>query len=270
MRRPSSRRRNSRASSSPTPSGPRWPRPSASRSGRSGGGRSWAICPMTWPPATVFDPRLPGTRAGPAAPGLVRSDASRVPAQPPSSDEDLAFAPVWQLSRWIESRQLTSKRLTALCLERLKRLDPKLKAVVTLTEELALKQAEQADSEIANGRYRGPLHGVPWGAKDLFDTAGIKTTWGAEPYRTACPRRMPRSWSAWPRRGRCSPPSCRSAPWRTGTSGSAVGRTIRGIRSAARAAPAPVRPRQRRRAWSASGWAPRHTARSCRPRPRAA
>jgi len=97
--------------------------------------------------------------------------------------EDLAFASVPQLAELIRTRRISSTELTKMYLDRLKRYGPKLLCVVTLTEELALKQAAAADSEIKRGKYRGPLHGIPWGAKDLFATKGIKTTWGAEPYR---------------------------------------------------------------------------------------
>ena len=97
--------------------------------------------------------------------------------------EDLAFATVPQLAELIRTRKITSTELTKMYLGRLKRYGPKLLCVVTLTEDLALKQAAAADAEIKRGKYRGPLHGIPWGAKDLFATKGIKTTWGAEPYR---------------------------------------------------------------------------------------
>jgi len=97
--------------------------------------------------------------------------------------EDLAFASVPQLAELIRTRRISSTELTKMYLDRLKRYGPKLLCVVTLTEELALKQAAAADAEIKRGKYRGPLHGIPWGAKDLFATKGIKTTWGAEPYR---------------------------------------------------------------------------------------
>jgi Asp-tRNA(Asn)/Glu-tRNA(Gln) amidotransferase A subunit family amidase len=97
--------------------------------------------------------------------------------------EDLAFATVPQLAELIRTRKITSTELTQMYLGRLKRYGPKLLCVVTLTEDLALKQAAAADAEIKRGKYRGPLHGIPWGAKDLFATKGIKTTWGAEPYR---------------------------------------------------------------------------------------
>src|SRR5678815_1875672 len=97
--------------------------------------------------------------------------------------EDLAFATVPQLAELIRTKKVTSTDLTKMYLERLKKYGPKLLCVVTLTEELALKQAADADADIKRGNYRGPLHGIPWGAKDLFATKGIKTTWGAEPYR---------------------------------------------------------------------------------------
>ena len=99
------------------------------------------------------------------------------------SVEDLAFATVPQLAELIRTRKVSSTELTRMYLERLKKYGTKLLCVVTLTEELALKQAAAADAEIKRGKYRGPLHGIPWGAKDLFATKGIKTTWGAEPYR---------------------------------------------------------------------------------------
>src|SRR5439155_549768 len=98
------------------------------------------------------------------------------------------YATVTRLARWIENRQLTSERLTNLYLDRLDRFNPKLRCVITLMREPALAQAKQADQEISAGKYRGPLHGVPWGAKDLLDTAGTPTTYGAEPFRTRVPR----------------------------------------------------------------------------------
>jgi Asp-tRNA(Asn)/Glu-tRNA(Gln) amidotransferase A subunit family amidase len=97
--------------------------------------------------------------------------------------EELAFATVTQLAELIRTRRITSTELTKMYLARLQKYGPKLLCVVTLTEDLALKQAAAADAEIKRGKYRGPLHGIPWGAKDLFATKGIKTTWGAEPYR---------------------------------------------------------------------------------------
>jgi Asp-tRNA(Asn)/Glu-tRNA(Gln) amidotransferase A subunit family amidase len=97
--------------------------------------------------------------------------------------DDLAFATVPQLAELIRTRRISSTELTKMYLARLKKYGDKLLCVVTLTEDLALKQAAAADAEIKRGKYRGPLHGIPWGAKDLFATKGIKTTWGAEPYR---------------------------------------------------------------------------------------
>src|ERR1044071_939291 len=97
--------------------------------------------------------------------------------------EELAFASVPQLAELIRTRRISSTELTKMYLARLKKYGPKLLCVVTLTDDLALKQAAAADAEIKRGKYRGPLHGIPWGATDLFATKGIKTTWGAEPYR---------------------------------------------------------------------------------------
>jgi Asp-tRNA(Asn)/Glu-tRNA(Gln) amidotransferase A subunit family amidase len=135
-------------------------------------------------PATQWNPMLPGMRK-PQAEGVFVRTEGVVPL--PAKDEDIAFAPVWQLSRWIESKQLTSTRLTEIYLGRLERFNEKLRCVITLTREHALGQAKAADAEIATGKYRGPLHGIPWGAKDLLDTANIPTTYGAEPFRNRVP-----------------------------------------------------------------------------------
>ena len=117
----------------------------------------------------------PGAR--PADVGARRATRScAAPAKPgplPASDADIAFAPVTQLSRWIERKALTSERLTSIYLRRIEQFDAKLRSVITLTRDLALAQAKQADAEIAAGKYRGPLHGIPYGVKDLLDTAGI-------------------------------------------------------------------------------------------------
>jgi Asp-tRNA(Asn)/Glu-tRNA(Gln) amidotransferase A subunit family amidase len=109
------------------------------------------------------------------------------PGPLPSSDADIAYAPVTKLSQWIEQRRLTSTRLTQIYLRRLQQFDPKLRCVITLTTDHAMAQAMRADEEMAAGKYRGPLHGIPWGGKDLLDTAGIPTTYGAEPYRDRVP-----------------------------------------------------------------------------------
>jgi len=101
----------------------------------------------------------------------------------PSDLEELAFWPVTDLAGLIKSRKVSSAELANMYLARLKRYDPKLQCVITLTEDLAQEQARRADEEIAAGRYRGPLHGIPWGAKDLLAVKGYKTTWGAMPYK---------------------------------------------------------------------------------------
>ena len=135
-------------------------------------------------PATQWHPLLSGTSAGPARDKFIRSkDVFPLPAR----DDDIAFAPVTKLSRWIETKVISSERLTHIYLERIQRLDPKLRAVITLTRDYAIVRAKKADAEIAAGQYRGPLHGIPYGVKDLLDTAGIATTYGAEPFRNRVP-----------------------------------------------------------------------------------
>jgi Asp-tRNA(Asn)/Glu-tRNA(Gln) amidotransferase A subunit family amidase len=133
------------------------------------------------PPALTFLPApmtpVAGIRRNQAAPAETKASAR------PSSAEELAFLPVTELAALIKSREVSSTELTKLYLDRLKRFDPLLKCVVTLTEDLALKQAAQADREIAAGSYRGPLHGIPWGAKDLIAYPGYPTTWGATPFK---------------------------------------------------------------------------------------
>jgi Asp-tRNA(Asn)/Glu-tRNA(Gln) amidotransferase A subunit family amidase len=136
-------------------------------------------------PYSLWNPVLPGQKAGPAHDRFIRSHAD--PGPLPAKDEDIAFAPLTQLSRWVEQRKLTSERLTRLYLQRMERFNPELRCVITVTPELALAQAKRADEEIAAGKYRGPLHGIPWGGKDLLDTAGIPTTYGAEPFRNRVP-----------------------------------------------------------------------------------
>src|SRR5437667_905572 len=128
---------------------------------------------------------LPGERVGPQQDQFVRSNSD--PGPLPTNDADIAFAPVTKLSRWIEHRELTSERLTHIYLNRIEQFDPRLRSVITLTRDLALAQANKADAEIVAGKYRGPLHGIPWGAKDLLDTANIPTTYGAEPFRNRIP-----------------------------------------------------------------------------------
>ena len=133
------------------------------------------------PPALQFVPQPP-ISSSPVSHSPISLDHIPVP-QRPFSLEDVAFWPVTQLAQLLRTRQVTSVELTKMYLARLKRYDPQLKCVITLTEERALAQAKRADEEIANGRYRGPLHGIPWGAKDLLAVKGYPTTWGAAPYK---------------------------------------------------------------------------------------
>jgi Asp-tRNA(Asn)/Glu-tRNA(Gln) amidotransferase A subunit family amidase len=142
--------------------------------------------PESVAPYSQVNPVLPGHQARPVSDRFTRSDADA--GSLPTDDAEIAFAPVWQLSRWIESRKLSSERLTNIYLERIARFDPVLRCVITLSRELGLMQARKADREIAAGKYRGPLHGIPFGVKDLLDTAGIPTTYGAEPYRDRVPK----------------------------------------------------------------------------------
>jgi Asp-tRNA(Asn)/Glu-tRNA(Gln) amidotransferase A subunit family amidase len=143
--------------------------------------------PLELAPAITFDPRLPGV-SYPAQPN--RLVLAVRPTKPlPRSDEDIAFAPVTDLTAWIKSRRLTSRRLTEIYLDRIARIGPRLFCFITVTDQLARTEADRADREIAAGRYRGPLHGIPYGIKDLFDTKGIATTWGAAPYRDRVPDR---------------------------------------------------------------------------------
>jgi len=161
-----------------------WRRTLASVYERRTGPRKLAL-ETTLAPASRWNPVLPGLPVVATENKFIRSGGP-VPSMP-SNDEDIAFAPVTHLSKWIEAKQLTSQRLTHIYLERLERFNPQLRCAITITRDLALAQAEQADDELSHGRYRGPIHGIPWGAKDLLDTAGIPTTYGAEPYRDRLP-----------------------------------------------------------------------------------
>ncbi|HMF97639.1 MAG TPA: amidase [Vicinamibacterales bacterium] len=131
-------------------------------------------------PAIVFNPVLPGKQLPSGRRPLRRQN---IDAVLPRSDDELAFLPVTHLARLIETRQVTSTDLAKLYLARLKKYDAQLHCTVNLTDELALRQARQADDEIKAGRYRGPLHGIPYGLKDLFAVRGTKTTWGMSPYK---------------------------------------------------------------------------------------
>ena len=162
-----------------------WPTSMAGLTARRTGPHELAL-PGTLAPATVWNPAAAAhAPAGPKHDRFARSSAHATPL--PGSDDDIAFAPVTRLARWIESRALSSERLTRIYLARIERLDAKLRAFITVTADHALAQARRADQEIAAGHYRGPLHGVPYGVKDLLDTAGIRTTWGAEPFRDRVP-----------------------------------------------------------------------------------
>jgi Asp-tRNA(Asn)/Glu-tRNA(Gln) amidotransferase A subunit family amidase len=153
---------------------------------------------MLWNPALAANPMLPGQttdngrrivddgRRSTVDGRFVRSKPDGKPL--PSSDDAIAFAPVTQLSRWVESKTLTSERLTNIYLSRIERLDPKIRSIITLTKDHALARAKAADAEIASGKYRGPLHGIPYGVKDLLDTKDIPTTYGAEPFRNRVPK----------------------------------------------------------------------------------
>jgi Asp-tRNA(Asn)/Glu-tRNA(Gln) amidotransferase A subunit family amidase len=139
----------------------------------------------TLAPASRWDPLPSGGHAGPPRDVFTRTAAD--PGPLPASDDAIAFAPVTQLSRWIERKAITSERLTGIYLARIERFDPRLRCVITLTKDVAIAQARKADAEIAAGKYRGPLHGIPYGVKDLLDTANIATTYGAEPFRNRVP-----------------------------------------------------------------------------------
>jgi Asp-tRNA(Asn)/Glu-tRNA(Gln) amidotransferase A subunit family amidase len=136
--------------------------------------------PLDTEPAIAFHPALPGKKFN-ARPRQFQATKPSPPAF--KNLEDLAFATALQLGELIRTRKITSTDLTKMYLDRLKRYGPKLLNVVTLTEELALEQAAQADKDLRAGKPRSPVHGVPWGAKDLFATKGIPTTWGAEPFQ---------------------------------------------------------------------------------------
>ena len=133
-------------------------------------------------PAIVFHPLPPGKTISsePRRP-MVRSRVAHRAV--PADIDELAFLPVTELSEMVRRRRVTSLELTQMYLARLKRYDPVLRCVISLTEDRAFKQAYAADTEIRRGRYRGPLHGIPWGAKDLLAVRGYKTTWGAGPYK---------------------------------------------------------------------------------------
>lgn len=136
--------------------------------------------PLNTEPAFLFTPQLPGRNW----PKRAKFQPLQHKARKDWKDvQDLAYWPVTDLAPLLRAKKVTSQALTRMYLERLKKHSPTLNCVITLTEDLAMEQAQRADNEIRRGKYRGPLHGVPWGAKDLFATKGIRTTWGAEPFQ---------------------------------------------------------------------------------------
>jgi Asp-tRNA(Asn)/Glu-tRNA(Gln) amidotransferase A subunit family amidase len=148
------------------------------------GPRKVAI-PETVAPYSTWNPLLAGMKA--PVPSGSYSDIRLSVPKLPASDAEIAFAPVRALSLWVQSRKITSVGLTEIYLERIKRYNGELRCVITATPEIAMAQARAADQEIAAGKYRGPLHGIPWGGKDLLDTAGIRTTYGAECFEQRVP-----------------------------------------------------------------------------------
>lgn len=133
-------------------------------------------------PAVHFNPVLPGMTVEKGGKKIVRSTPSSKAA--PASHAELAFLPVTELSELLRRRKVTSEQLTHLSLDRLQEFDPTLHCVITLTADRALDRARAADEELRRGHWRGPLHGVPWGAKDLLAVKGYPTTWGSTPYKS--------------------------------------------------------------------------------------
>lgn len=161
-----------------------WGRTLSSTMERRTGPRKVAL-PDDLAPATVWNPSAAVNYTPPTRDRFVRvsGDVGALP----TNDDDIAFASVASLSRWIERKQLTSQRLTQIYLDRIAKHDSKTRCIITLTRDRALQRAKAADAEIAAGKYRGPLHGIPFGVKDLLDTAGIATTYGAEPFKDRVP-----------------------------------------------------------------------------------
>lgn len=142
--------------------------------------------PRDVPPATRFDPRLPDF-AMPLSQAFV--PRLRDPGALPDDDTDIAYAPVSRLAGWIRSGAMSSERLTRIYLDRLERIAPRLECATVVLADVALQQARAADALLASGTWLGPLHGIPWGCKDILDTKGIVTGWGAEPFRDRVPEK---------------------------------------------------------------------------------
>jgi Asp-tRNA(Asn)/Glu-tRNA(Gln) amidotransferase A subunit family amidase len=137
-------------------------------------------------PSFTFIPGLPGRKPIPG-PQRFSTTITRAAVKAPTDLEEVAFWPVTKLAPLIRRRAVSSTQLTQMYLARMKKYSPNLLCCITLTEDLALQQAAAADQEIRRGHYRGPLHGIPYGVKDLYDTKGILTTWGAEPFQKRVP-----------------------------------------------------------------------------------
>jgi Asp-tRNA(Asn)/Glu-tRNA(Gln) amidotransferase A subunit family amidase len=135
-------------------------------------------------PATRFDPRLPGWTAPPATPFQPEVTES---GPLPDTAEDIAFAPISKQAGWIAAKAMSCERLASIYLDRIERLGPRLECIAAATPDLAMAQAQRADALLAAGTHLGPLHGIPWGCKDLLDTNGIVTGWGAEPFSQRVP-----------------------------------------------------------------------------------
>jgi Asp-tRNA(Asn)/Glu-tRNA(Gln) amidotransferase A subunit family amidase len=132
-------------------------------------------------PAARFDPRIPGKTYRLPAPGVRGTPPDAGPF--PGSPVEVALAPAWKQAAWLRAKKISSVELTRLYLGRIGRLAPQLQNFITVTDDLALRQAARADADLSAGRIRSSLHGVPYGIKDLFDVANVRTTWGAEPYK---------------------------------------------------------------------------------------
>ncbi|NVK83142.1 MAG: amidase, partial [Cytophagia bacterium] len=133
-------------------------------------------------PALTFDPH-PSGFVIPTGKQEIFQASIPTDVELPATDEEIAFLNIPQLASLIKSRKITSERLTNIYLARIEKFDGQLEAVITVTRAMALEQAKKADTEIASGNYRGILHGIPYGVKDLMAVKGYPTTWGAEPYR---------------------------------------------------------------------------------------
>ena len=229
--------------------------------------------PVSW----TFQPYPGGTgaldgeadRASAARPrsSARRSPSSRGPAPVPTSPEEIAFLPAHRLVGAAQGKKITSTQLTKIYLDRIKRLDPTLLCAVTIMEEQALAEAARADAEIKAGKYRGPLHGIPYGIKDLFSTKGVRTTWGSKDFENRVIDEDAEMVVRLARRRRGVDGEARDGPVRAGRPvvsrphEQSVGHSARIERIVGRA-----RRRRRRPAASRSASARRRRARSCRRR----